>query len=274
MLALTCVTVSVADAANPAVTAAPAGAATPTPAGTLPAVLAPVTALAPIPGSTDVLAEAATRGVTATGGAHEAADAAAGERAAKAAGSAAAAGATNPKSVPMRAAAGNGATGSVAGPPGGPDAGPAAGVAFPQAPPGLLPRTGNGGLPGTPAVETGQPIGAALPDQGVGVTNVQVYALIQTYFPATEWERANQVSRCESGQRNVISPPNRNGSTDRGVFQLNDGGTLQQLLVEDGYPATRLELALDADWNVRAAARLWSQRGWQPWTCAAKLGYV
>lgn len=176
-----------------------------------------------------------------------------------AAASAASRGLTNGKSVPLSSAPSSGAA-----------------VAFPVTP-GQLRAAQPQGLPDAPRLDLGETIAGApgVPPAATGAGEAaQVVAAIQRYFPAQEWERAGAVARCESGMRSVVSPPNRNGSVDFGIFQLNDGGTLQGLLVEDGYPADRVDLALNLEWNVRAAARLWSQRGWQPWTCAKTLGFV
>lgn len=137
---------------------------------------------------------------------------------------------------------------------------PPAPVAFPVA--GVL----------APVVAAGAQGGYSVPVDGGGPGDAAVSALISADFPASAQAAAQAVSRCESGQRSVVSAPNSDGTRDRGIFQLNDGGTLQRLLVESGLPATDLSPALDAQWNVRAAALLFSQRGWQPWTCAAKLG--
>lgn len=97
---------------------------------------------------------------------------------------------------------------------------------------------------------------------------------IRGAFPASEWVRAEMVARCESGLRSVTSKPNGNGTRDHGLFQLNDGGTLQGLLGRAGADPSNIALALDPAWNAKAAAELWKSRGWQPWTCAAKLGIV
>ena len=71
---------------------------------------------------------------------------------------------------------------------------------------------------------------------------------------------ALNVARCESRFENVRSPQNANRTYDWGIFQLNDGGTLQEL---GGAPA----LALIPDWNVSAAHRLWQRHGWKRWRC-------
>jgi len=116
-------------------------------------------------------------------------------------------------------------------------------------------------------------VGARLPaSAGQAVPEPTVVAYIETYFPAAQWQNATLVSMCESGHRNVVSNPNTDGTVDMGLFQLNAGGTLQGLLVRDGQPPSNTALALDPAWNVRAASKLWSERGWQPWVCAHKLG--
>lgn len=101
-----------------------------------------------------------------------------------------------------------------------------------------------------------------------------VEGLIRSTFPQEEWSRALRVATCESGLRNVSSKPNRDGSRDHGIFQLNDDGTLQGLLTRLGHAQSEHHLALDPTWNVRAAKVLWTERGWAPWTCAHKEGIV
>jgi len=71
---------------------------------------------------------------------------------------------------------------------------------------------------------------------------------------------AMNIARCESKLQSVRSPANADGSHDWGVFQLNDGGTLQEL---GGTP----ELALIPEWNVSAAHRLFLRHGWRRWQC-------
>jgi hypothetical protein len=127
-------------------------------------------------------------------------------------------------------------------------------------------------LPGSAMAEAGD-----LPSSGTASTvasEAAALAGIRTAFPAKEWVRAEMVARCESGLRSVSSKPNANGTRDHGLFQLNDGGTLQGLLGRAGADPSDIALALDPEWNARAAAELWKSRGWQPWTCAAKLGIV
>ncbi len=58
---------------------------------------------------------------------------------------------------------------------------------------------------------------------------------------------------------NVVNTSNPNRTNDWGLFQLNDGGTLQHA---GGTPGAA---ALRPKWNVRAAARLIADVGWWPW---------
>lgn len=147
------------------------------------------------------------------------------------------------------------------------------------APSGTVPYVPAGALYKLPPAGTladgGQPVGSSAGPGQVNapvVDNAQMIGFIHADFPASQWADAEEVFTCESGMTNKISPPNSNGTFDYGVAQLNSGGTLQDLLAAFGYPGGDLNQALDASWNVKAAALLYSQRGWEPWTCAHKLG--
>jgi hypothetical protein len=99
---------------------------------------------------------------------------------------------------------------------------------------------------------------------------VVVAHAIEANFPPAVWNQAAAVSWCESGyDQNALSPPNTNGTRDHGLFQLNDGGTLQSLLSQTGQDPANVSLAADGTWNASAAGLLYNQRGWEPWTCAA-----
>ena len=89
----------------------------------------------------------------------------------------------------------------------------------------------------------------------------QVAALIGRVFPPGVGQRALAIAWCESRLvPDAVGSRNTDGTHDWGVFQLNDGGTLQHL---GGTPQT----ALDPAWNVEAAKRLYDQVGFRPWTC-------
>jgi len=120
-------------------------------------------------------------------------------------------------------------------------------------------------------------VGAVAPSQVP--SQKRILALVQQNFPADEVGNAMAVAQCESGQANLIGSTNQNGTTDFGVFQLNDGGSLQTSLRLIRHPYKTItdaqNAALTEDVNVRAAAALWRSRGgWGPWVCASKIGVV
>ena len=126
-------------------------------------------------------------------------------------------------------------------------------------------------------VPLGGDYGGAVP-RGGSTSTSEVLDLVSAAFPADQVGNAMAVSRCESGHGNRVSKPNTNGSRDFGVFQINDGGTLQASLRAIGVGFSDItearKKALDPATNVRLARAIWDSRGWQPWTCAAKLKIV
>jgi hypothetical protein len=126
-------------------------------------------------------------------------------------------------------------------------------------------------------VPLGGDFGGAVP-RGSETSSAEVLDLVRANFPADQVGNAMAVSRCESGHGNRVSKPNTNGSRDFGVFQINDGGTLQAALRAVGVSFSDITdartKALDPALNVRMARAIWDSRGWQPWTCAAKLKIV
>lgn len=126
-------------------------------------------------------------------------------------------------------------------------------------------------VPGEQPAGTGAPLEGLSPIQP---TRPEVDVLIRKYFPAEQVDNARRISMCESGQRNVTSRPNTDGTRDHGIFQINDGGTFQELARRLGSDPSNIALALNPDWNVMAAAELFRDRGWQPWTCARKVGLL
>ncbi len=106
-------------------------------------------------------------------------------------------------------------------------------------------------------------------------TDPEMIALVHQYFPPAVWPQMEAIARCESGLNpSKVSAPNRNGTSDWGLFQLNNGGTLQAQLSASGYPSTDFTQALDPVWNIQAAAALYRERGFSPWVCASSLGIV
>jgi hypothetical protein len=119
--------------------------------------------------------------------------------------------------------------------------------------------------------------GGTIPE-GSSTSTTEVLELVRKYFPADQVGNAMAVSRCESGHANRVSKPNGNGSRDFGVFQINDGGTIQAALRRLGVSFSDISdaraKALDPALNVRMARTIWDSRGWQPWVCAAKIKVV
>lgn len=120
--------------------------------------------------------------------------------------------------------------------------------------------------------------GGSIPSGGAATSSAAVLKLVRQYFPASEVGNAMAVARCESGHANRVGPPNANGSRDFGVFQINDGGTLQAALRGIGAKAASIsdarKKALNSKLNVQMARAIWGARGWQPWVCASKLKIV
>lgn len=110
------------------------------------------------------------------------------------------------------------------------------------------------------------------------IAQAELLALVRAAFPADQVTNAMAVADCESGQQSIIGQQNNDGSTDWGIFQLNDAGTLQSALASIGQPTSTLAAAqaaaLDPLTNVAAAARIYADRGWAPWVCAYKKGIV
>lgn len=93
----------------------------------------------------------------------------------------------------------------------------------------------------------------------------RIVRLIWLNFEPRHFTTAVLVANCESTLGiNPIGRKNRNGTQDFGVFQMNNGGTLQSL------GGTRA-LALNVEWNIHAAAKLKERSGWNRWVCYKKL---
>lgn len=95
---------------------------------------------------------------------------------------------------------------------------------------------------------------------GLSKAQAESAAAIAEAFPAKLFSKAVKVAWCESRLNATALNHNRNGSVDHGLFQINDGGTLQGLGISRS-------AALDPRKNARAAFKLYQDRGWQPWVC-------
>jgi hypothetical protein len=96
---------------------------------------------------------------------------------------------------------------------------------------------------------------------GLSSKQADAVAVIYETFGPKHFRNAVRIAYCESRLNpKAVNRSNRNGTTDRGLFQLNDGGTMQRLGV-------RSHQAFDPVENARAARVLFEDRGWQPWSC-------
>lgn len=102
-------------------------------------------------------------------------------------------------------------------------------------------------------------------------TERYVAALIQKNFPPAARRAAEAVAWCESKFRPRDIGFDSNGTHDRGLFQLNDGGTQQYIMKMLGFNPNDLSLGFNPALNVRAAALLWRRDGWSPWSCSYVL---
>jgi hypothetical protein len=98
-----------------------------------------------------------------------------------------------------------------------------------------------------------------------------VVTLIHQDFPARAWHDAEAVAWCESKFRTTDIGFDSNGTHDRGLFQLNDGGTEEYLMAMIGQNPKNLNLAFNPVLNVRAAALLYARDGWSQWSCASAI---
>jgi hypothetical protein len=90
-----------------------------------------------------------------------------------------------------------------------------------------------------------------------GASTEQWRALVAKYFPANQVDNCLKVMACESGGNpNASSPTN-----DHGLMQINKGLAMygQQIY--------------NPEFNIRLAyTNYYARRGWQPWSCARKVG--
>ncbi len=98
-----------------------------------------------------------------------------------------------------------------------------------------------------------------------------VVTLIHQDFPHRAWHDAEAVAWCESKFRTTDIGFDSNGTHDRGLFQLNDGGTEEYLMAMIGQNPKNLNLAYNPVLNVRAAALLYARDGRSQWSCAAAI---
>lgn len=73
-------------------------------------------------------------------------------------------------------------------------------------------------------------------------------------------EKALSIAYCESRYNPEAVGVNKNGTVDRGVFQLN---TVHHHITSS--------CAFDARCNIEAAYQLFKKQGWKPWVCSYKV---
>jgi len=106
----------------------------------------------------------------------------------------------------------------------------------------------------------------AAPDEGLGVSCPAAVAdRIRAIWPDNLQDKAIRVATCESRLDPIaVGGPNGDGTLDFGVFQFNQPSTLPFYLPGDNN-RQKIDAALHADDNIRAALRLFQDRAWQPW---------
>lgn len=136
----------------------------------------------------------------------------------------------------------------------------------------LRPVVRSGAAATSNAVATGPLVAqtVALPLAVVPTTGYLV-SVIHHAFPPSAWHDAVAVAWCESKFHPMDIGFDSNGTHDRGLFQLNDGGTQQYLFKMLGLDPNNLDLGFNPVLNVRAAALLFARDGWSQWSCASTL---
>jgi hypothetical protein len=107
-------------------------------------------------------------------------------------------------------------------------------------------------------------------DMNLPANAEQWRSLVEKYFPPDQVENAMAVLQGESSGNPNATNSNTNGTTDRGLFQINDVHT--QELKDRGIISSEDDL-YDPETNVKAASQVYSQGdGWHQWMAARKIG--
>lgn len=133
------------------------------------------------------------------------------------------------------------------------------------------PRAGT--FPGTP---TGFADTDGVSGAEIAANSPEIAAIIREHFPPEQWDNALRVAQCESGLNpRALNENNGNGSSDYGLFQLNDRSVLPGLLSTFGEDPRNLDKAFDPHWNARVTAhKVAYDTNWGQWTCGHTLGIV
>lgn len=99
------------------------------------------------------------------------------------------------------------------------------------------------------------------------MAQVDAIGLIKKYFPEDQWDNAIKVMQGESGGN-----PKAVGDQYPIKGEIRPSYGLFQIRTFPGRPSSRA--LLDPETNVKFAAKMWKEQGWNPWTAARKLGIV
>ena len=107
------------------------------------------------------------------------------------------------------------------------------------------------------------------PKRDIPLTSAEAPVLseLEALICAPQWEwncgEAKRVAMCESSMRpGAVSPPNRNGTVDRGLFQVNT-------VWRESFGEALWSRILEPEVNVAMAHHIWvvGKRSWMYWTC-------
>lgn len=100
----------------------------------------------------------------------------------------------------------------------------------------------------------------------------QYRSLVQRYFPTWEVENAMRIMQAESsGNPNATNynPPTTrfpNGTTDHGLFQINDGWNPKYFVIKS--------MIYNPEFNVKSAAEIFRAGGWKLWATSKIPGVI
>jgi hypothetical protein len=100
--------------------------------------------------------------------------------------------------------------------------------------------------------------------KGVKTTPQYKYQdLVERYFPKEAQDTARRIMNAESSSDAWAHNYNPDGSKDSGLFQINDKAWVKELIQQK--IITKKSDLYDPDTNVKAAAYIYSKKGWTPW---------
>jgi len=92
--------------------------------------------------------------------------------------------------------------------------------------------------------------------------------LIEKYFPEKAWEQAKKIANCESGGNSqAIGDGHLKFQKDGVTYGASYGYFQIRYLAGRPEPSQLLE----PEFNVKYASEMYSNQGWQPWSCKKVL---